>query len=162
MAGNGAASVFGQTDKRRRLLAVFVAGLFALMIVSEAMPDTAHADQGRLWGRSFVATSVRGREGRQTPIARPSDVHVSFSKSHGQWIGWEANCNGFGARVRIRGGRLKLREVVSTAVGCPGRWEQEDRWLDRFFGANPYWRLHGTHLKLWLRGRVVRLKEKAD
>lgn len=156
--------MLGQTDKRRRLPVVFVAGLLALMILSETMPDMARAAQGPLWGKAFVATSVRGREGKQTPIAQPADVGISFSKSRSrdQWIGWGANCNGFGARVRIRGGRLKLREVVSSSVACSGRRQREDRWLDGFFGADPRWRLHGAHLKLWSHGRVIRLKEKTD
>jgi|GEM_PF-2249971 len=115
-----------------------------------------------LWGRDFVATSVsdRGRQ-RKPPITEPSDVSISFSASPGHhWIGWEVNCNGYGARVKTRHGRLILSELVGTAIACPGPPTLEDRWLGRFFEANPHWSLRGSHLRLWAGDRHMTLIEK--
>jgi heat shock protein HslJ len=142
-------------------LATSFLALLAIAISSVAAPNTTHAAPRPLWGRAFLATSVRGPDGKSTAIHRPADVDVSFSKSsHGQWVGWEANCNGFGARVRIRGGRMRLGPVVSSAVGCVGWWAREDSWLLRFFEADPHWRVRGTHLRLRSGRRVMTLTEK--
>lgn len=96
------------------------------------------------------------------PIARPGDIDVSFSKGHGRWIGWEANCNGYGANVRIGAGRLKLTRIVGTAVGCSPVLGREDSWLLQFFEADPKWRWRGTHLTLTSGRRVMELEESKD
>ncbi len=141
------------------LFAACVAALLALT----AFADTAAA-RSSLWGRDFVAASVRGAHGKPTPITDPGDVHVSFSRGHhAQWINWEANCNGFGAKVRIAGGRLRLTEIISTAKACVGGGRsREDAWLARFFEANPHWRLRGGHLRLSSHGRAMRLRAEND
>ncbi len=116
------------------------------------------------WGRGFVAISVndRGRR-RKPPITEPSDVGVSFSTSRGRhWIGWEANCNGYGARVKTRHSRLILSELVGTAVACPGPPTHEDRWLLGLFENNPHWSLRGSHLKLWAGDRHMTLVERKN
>jgi heat shock protein HslJ len=125
----------------------------------QSATEKRQAATRQLWGRGFVATSVKGRGGKQPPIAQPGDIQVSFSKGHGRWIGWEANCNGYGANVRIGAGRLKLTRIVGTAVGCSPVLAREDSWLLHFFEADPKWRWRGTHLTLTSGGKVMELEE---
>jgi hypothetical protein len=100
--------------RRRRQAAVAV--IATLLLIGTPVADSS-AEGGPLWGKHFVAIRVRGAEGKQAPIARPADVHVSFSRGHGRWINWEANCNGYGAKVRIAGGRFRLTQIISTVAG---------------------------------------------
>jgi heat shock protein HslJ len=114
----------------------------------------------RPWGRDFVATSIRDTDRARQPISHPAQVSVSFTKPKGRGIGWEANCNGYGATLRITGRRLKLTGVSSTLAECLSRRsEQEDRWLADFFEADPQWRLHDVELTLSAKGKSIRLEE---
>src|SRR3954454_22821729 len=91
-----------------RGLMPIVAATFATAVLLAPVPGARAADGG-LWGHEYIGTAVRGAG--KVPISRPRDVEVSFSRGHGsRWIGWEANCNGYGAKVRIAEGRLRLRE----------------------------------------------------
>lgn len=142
---------------------MFLVGLAALAFAATAAADTAGAASGPLWGRQFVAISIRGDGENKAPIAHPADLRVSFSRSkHDQWIGWGANCNGYGARVRIRGGELKLGPIVGTSKFCAGPAGREDFWLARFFEADPRWHLRGARLELRSGDRAMLLREKLD
>ncbi len=117
---------------------------------------------GLLWGRAFVATSADDRDRpKKPPITEPSDVRVSFSTSRGHhWIGWKANCNSYGGRVKARHNRLIPSELVGTTIACPGPPAREDRWLEGLFEAKPHWSLRGSQLRLWAGSRHMTLIEK--
>lgn len=119
---------------------------------------------GQVWSRHFVATSIKEGGEKQPPIAHSGDVGVSFTRwrGGGRWIGWEANCNEYGARVRIKASKLKLGAFELTAKGCPPKLTREDAWLARFFGADPRWRLHGAHLTLSSGNESIALEELKD
>jgi len=120
------------------------------------------AKAGQLWGRGFVATAVEDNGASPPPIAEPADVRVSFSKATDRGIGWEANCNSFGATVRITASRLEVSQAAGTLMGCEPELQQEDSWLADFFEADPDWRAEGTDLTLTAGDRVMELEEAAD
>jgi heat shock protein HslJ len=137
------------------LIALIVSGCGASREDSSSSPARV-----RPWGKDFVVTSIRDTDRARQPISHPGQVSVSFTKPKGRGIGWEANCNGYGATLRITDRTLKLTEVGSTLVEClPRRREQEDRWLADFFEADPQWHLRGAELTLSAKGKSIRLEE---
>jgi META domain len=130
----------------------------------EGRPYEAGEFEWRLENKSFVATSVKGVDGA-TPISKPKDVHLAFgwtAESDGPWLPvlvWEANCNEYFYRFEATAERLTTSEGGSTLVGCFGPLGREDRWLDRFFSADPLWRLKEGRLTLAAGKRVVKLRQ---
>jgi hypothetical protein len=129
---------------------------------SEALPpaptptaEAAHhgyEPPARLWGDYVVSKVSVG--GGATPFAKVSKVTVELeegagqegSESHG--IGWKARCNSAGGGLRVTSRRLIPSKLMSTLIECPDREGSEDRWLDRFFAADPTWHLKGRQLIL--------------
>lgn len=63
---------------------------------------------------SWVLTSGRGPAG-VVPLV---DAHQVTLTIEGTQVGGVAACNHYGARFTIRGGRLAVEELSSTAIGC--------------------------------------------
>jgi hypothetical protein len=120
------------------------------------------AGHGLYWGLSIV-----GANGGH-PISRPRELWLGFGTiadygaSEEEKVDeyaalfWESNCNEHTYEVEATPTRLNLEGGRSTSVGCSGRVEKEERWLERFFDASPHWRLARGHLTLAARGsRIV-------
>jgi hypothetical protein len=121
------------------------------------------AGHGRYWG-----LSITGANGGH-PIRRPRELWLAFGtitdyggESFEEKIDeyaalfWESNCNEHNYKVEATPTRLNLGGGGSTLVGCIGRVQKEERWLERFFGASPHWRLADGRLTLTARGsRIV-------
>ena len=117
----------------RRLFATATAGAATLLLA--ALAPLTNSDASSPPTGNFKAVSIISHHGDSAPFTDPGEVEVSISRGHlGQWIGWEANCNSFGAQFRVRRGRIQYHEgIVGSAVGCPGLWAKQDTWLSRFF-----------------------------
>lgn len=122
--------------------------------------DKSGAPGAPLWDRKFVATSIRGKDGKLWSEKRARKVHVSFSwAANQQWIGWKAACNAFGAKVRVTKTRIKVGAIIGTRKGCLGAREREDSWLVRFFQADPRWHWRNGRLTLRSNGNVIKLTQ---
>lgn len=116
------------------------------------LPHKVHPHGGRgPFERPYVVASVPFDSGHD-PFADDRQVHVVFSEVERRAgrrrheIAWWAHCNDSQGPIRIRPDRIHLvqRELSSTAVGCFGRPNREDRWLWHFFGGDPTWNVrHG-------------------
>lgn len=118
---------------------------------------------GRYWGLSIV-----GANGGH-PIRRPRELWLgfgtitdyggeNFEEKTDEYAAlfWESNCNEHDYKVEATPTRLKLGAGGSTLVGCLGRVQKEERWLERFFSASPHWQLDNGRLTLTARGsRIV-------
>jgi hypothetical protein len=125
------------------------------------------AGHGRYWGLSIV-----GANGGH-PVRRPRELWLSFGTitDYGEGIEektdeyaalfWESNCNEHNYKVEATPTRLNLSEGGSTLVLCLGRVQKEERWLERFFGASPRWRLSNGHLTLTARGSTIVMHHRA-
>lgn len=123
--------------------------------------DKSGAPGAPLWDRKFVATSIRARGGELWPQERARKLHLSFAWIQSQWIGWEAGCNAFGAKVRVTRTRIeKIGAIIGTAKGCRPARQREDSWLLRFFQGNPRWHWRNGRLTLWSNGNVIVLTTK--
>ena len=131
-------------------------------------PLKALAGHGLYWGLSIV-----GANGGH-PIRRPRELWVGFGTitDYGgedleektdeyAALFWESTCNEHNYEVEATPTRLILGEGESTLVGCMGRVQKEERWLERFFAASPHWRLANGHLTLTARGSQIVLHHRA-
>lgn len=137
-------------------------GLLTMVVFLGASVLCAPVEAGyrppeRIWG-NYAAVSVAGA-GADRLFDRPKEIRVGLSHGRrGQWIGWEANCNGSGAQLHIGHKRLRLGLITSSAVGCANLWGQQDNWLMNLFTANPHWRLTRGLLMLRAGRRILRLR----
>lgn len=140
----------------------FRAGLMATVAVVAALSLSAPAEASyrppeRLWGK-YTAVSASGARAAHL-FDRPKEIGVGLSHGRrGQRIGWEANCNWFGAQMRVGRKRLRLGSIASTEIGCPNLWGRQDGWLERLFAADPHWELKRGLLVLRAGPRVLRLR----
>lgn len=136
-----------------------MAAFFAVATLC-AFAEASYRPPDRIWG-SYTAVSASGA-GAARLFDRPKEIGVGLGRDRrGQWIGWEANCNGSGARMRVGLERLRLGPIYSTAVGCPSLSGRQDRWLMNLFSADPRWRLKGRLLVLRAGRQVLRLRAES-
>lgn len=141
------------------------AGLLAMVASFAAATHCAPAEASyrppdRIWG-SYTAVSASGA-GAARLFDRPKEIKLSLSHSRrGQWIGWEANCNGSGAQMHIGHKRMRLGSITSSSVGCPNLWGRQDRWLMSLFSPDPRWQLKRGLLVLRASRRVLRLRTRS-
>jgi hypothetical protein len=143
----------------RRL--AFVLSICVLLIsVTQADAARLSGPLRRLEGHGlYWATSIKAANGGQ-PVRNPSELWLGFGsiadyegknfehKSEYPALFWESNCNEHDYRLMATWRRLKLTEAGSTLVLCGGRAGREEAWLERFFEADPDWRLRRGQLIL--------------
>jgi hypothetical protein len=141
---------------RKRYVAAVVSGV--LLAAGSAQ---AESDSGELFGPGYVSTKVL-RGGEPHPLFARTKVRVDFERRSGpDAIRWRADCNHFGADLRVTGERLVTGQIEGTAVGCAKRQLRRDRWLTRFFSADPKWRIpRAGALRLIAGDRVIRLRSR--
>jgi hypothetical protein len=135
-------------------------GAFFAVATISATAEAGYRPPDRIWGR-YVAVSASGA-GAARLFDRPREIGVGLSHDRrGQWIGWEANCNGSGAQMRVGHKRMRLGPIASSAVGCPPLAGRQDRWLGTLFAADPRWHLKRNLLMLRAGRRVLRLRTRS-
>jgi hypothetical protein len=122
-----------------------------------APAEASYRPPDRIWG-NYAAVSASGA-GAARLFDRPKEIGVGLSHGkRGQWIGWEANCNGSGAQMHVGHKRMRLGSITSSAVGCPNLLGRQDSWLMSLFTADPRWQLKRGLLVLRAGRRVLRLR----
>jgi heat shock protein HslJ len=137
----------------KRLAAVLSAVLLA------AGSAQAGKGAGELFGHGYVSTKVL-KGGDPHPLFEGAKVRVDFDRRDGpDVVRWRADCNYFGADVRVTEERLVIGQIEGTDMACAGRQLRRDRWLLRFFAADPRWRIPRTGILRLIAGdRVIRLR----
>ena len=100
--------------------------------------DGAYSPDGK-----FVSTS--DVQGEVAAFATPARLKIE-----GASVVWQASCNTAGTTAEITADQLIIDEgkVALTAMGCPGKNQQQDEELIAFFGSDPNWELDGDRLTL--------------
>lgn len=119
----------------------------------------ADQDPEDLWGRAFVSTEVT-KDGEHRPLLLDTRIEVTFERRG--VLGFQAGCNLHGADLEIRSERLVVGQIESTAIGCPGGLEEQDRWLASVFDSDPRWELRGDRLILSADRSVIELEGTRD
>jgi heat shock protein HslJ len=117
--------------------------------------DGEQLESADLRGRTFV--SMKNWSGEGSAFSTP--VTVSFAAGGGN-IGWQADCNSFGADVEITDDRLLVGEIAGTLIGCPEPQQEQDEDLTDFFESDPSWQLDGNRLTLSSESVEVTLEAK--
>lgn len=109
-------------------------------------------------GRTFVATSIIDA-GRLRHLAAGTELRLSFDDGR---LGIEAGCNHMSGRYRIESGRLTVRSMSTTEMGCEPRLMAQDVWVSGLFAdpvtfdlAGDLLRLHSGDVELELTDREV-------
>lgn len=146
---------------RSRLLAALVAASLLVAACgagsadSTTAPPAGGADPGNLAGRTFLSTSITGRD-----LVPGSQVRLSFEVGQ---IGAQAGCNSMGGSVGIVDGRLVLADLAMTEMACEPALMNQDTWLADFL-AGAAVTLAGETLTLAKDGVTLELldREAAD
>ena len=136
----------------RRLAASMMVVAAAIAVVGNAGADpslsTARGNAKDLFGPAFVSTSVT-KNGASHDLVQGSHLRVKFVRERGKEIvRWNSGCNYFGSKVEISKTHIDTKRSPSTDIGCTGPQGRQDRWIARFFLADPAWSLSGDQLTL--------------
>lgn len=140
-----------------RTLAVMAAAL-ALPLTAcgnEAGPDGAG---GSLTGRSFLSTSVT-EDGKAKQLAASTRVQFQFT-ADGRLIA-DAGCNMMQAPVSTEGGKLAVKELATTEMGCDAPRHAQDTWLAGILQQEPTWKLDTNQLNVTAGKTSLVLQDKA-
>ena len=116
-------------------------------------------DRAELFRHRYVSTAVL-KNGERKPLFEGTKIRVDFDRgAEHDDLGWQADCNWFGAPVDVTDDHLILiGPGYQTDMGCAGTQRRQDRWMWRFFNSDPRWRIRsGERLKLTAGDRVIRL-----
>lgn len=133
-------------------LPLLLLGLLALLI---APADASATPLQRLeHHRTFWAISITDAD-QSHPIRDPSELQLTFraiasyeAETSRPALFWQSNCNSHGHALRVTKQRFRLTEGFATTEECNEPRKREERWLDRFFDADPRWSLHRRRLTL--------------
>lgn len=133
---------------------------FTAAATLSAPAEASYRPPEGIWGH-YRAVSASGA-GASRLFDRPKEIGLGLSHDkRGQWIGWEANCNGFGAQMYVGPKRFRLGAIAASAVGCSSLPGRQDRWLGSLFAADPRWELKRGLLVLRGAKRVLRLRSRS-
>jgi len=97
-------------------------------------------DANALRGKVFVSTSVSRHE-----LVEGTSVELRFTDD-GRLIA-RAGCNMMQSPVELDGGKLKVNDLSTTAMGCPKpELHEQDEWLSKVLSATPTWQLRDANL----------------
>jgi hypothetical protein len=139
----------------------FLPALFLALLSTVGFAQAA-SDSGDLFGRGWISTAVL-KHGEEHPLFDGTKIRVNFAhRSDYDIVSWKADCNYFGSDVFPTEQRLFTGQIEGSEQYCSKRSQRrQDRWMSRFFGADPRWRIRRDEkLKLRVGGRVIRLRRR--
>jgi heat shock protein HslJ len=116
-------------------------------------PGTTGLDPAALDGRDFVSQSVT-EKGK--PRVLPKDVKVRLGFRQGR-VNAGAGCNSMSGPFVLDGGKLQVRELMTTAMACAPELMTQDEWLGSLLNAGPTLVLAGDHLTFTSGDTVIEL-----
>ncbi|WP_330179946.1 META domain-containing protein [Nocardia sp. NBC_01503] len=103
-------------------------------------------------GRSFVSTEVKG-----TAIPGGGPLTLQFRDGR---VTANAGCNTATGPVTLDGGILKVGELATTMMGCPGENAGADDWALGVLRSAPTWKLSGSDLTITGNGNTVTMVDR--
>lgn len=113
--------------------------------------EVAMAD---LAGREFDSVSLT--DGAERPLQPGTTVSLRFTDDE---VHGSAGCNSLGSTASVDGGRLVVRGLGGTEMGCGGR-QYHDEWLSDLLTSRPEIMLDGDRLTLTSGGTIVQLQDR--
>jgi heat shock protein HslJ len=140
-----------------RTLAVMAAAL-ALPLTACGNEAGADGTGGSLKGRSFLSTSVT-EDGKAKQLAASTRVQFQFTDD-GRLIA-DAGCNMMQAPVSTDGGKLAVKDLATTEMGCDAPRHAQDSWLAAVLQQKPTWKLDANQLNVTAGKTSLVLQDKA-
>lgn len=103
------------------------------------------AGVGPLAGRTFLSTAV-SEQGSARPLVAGTRIRLAFDGD--SKIDAHAGCNHLFGTATVDGDHLVVADLGGTDMGCDSALHEQDRWLTRFLGSRPSWKLDGDVLVL--------------
>jgi heat shock protein HslJ len=113
---------------------------FAVIVAGTAGACASSGSPSPLEGRTFVSTRVEGRV-----LVPGTSIRLSFERGG---VGINAGCNSMGGRYEIEGGRIIVREMMSTEMACDPPLMEQDRWVAEMLTRGAAISLSGDTLTL--------------
>jgi heat shock protein HslJ len=98
------------------------------------------------WGRTFLSTEVT-ENGQPKALVEGTRITLDFAQD-GHRLAAQAGCNSMGGTAAFEGGRLIVRDLATTEMGCDPPRHAQDEWLARFLTSRPEWSRSGATLTL--------------
>jgi heat shock protein HslJ len=125
------------------------------MADDRARPPAGAASSG-LPGRTFLSTAVTERG---VPRPMPGTRVMLWFTADGRLVA-KAGCNTITGGVELSDGRLWMREMRITEMGCADDLLALDQWLAAVLDARPSWQLSGPHLRVSTGQTVIELTDR--
>jgi len=106
------------------VLVAIVATVSACSAVGGGSPSPA----AQLDGRTFLSTSVTGRD-----LVPGTTVRLSFKDGQ---LGIEAGCNHMSEPYSVDDGRVRIGSMMTTDMGCDPMLMDQDTWVGQFVGGS--------------------------
>jgi heat shock protein HslJ len=107
--------------------ALSFAGIVALLSACSVVGGGSPAPAARLDGRTFLSSSVTGRD-----LVPGTTVRLSFKDGQ---LGIEAGCNHMSGPYSVHDGRIRIESMLTTEMGCEPRLMDQDTWVGQFVGG---------------------------
>ncbi|TDU90968.1 heat shock protein HslJ [Kribbella voronezhensis] len=138
------------------IAAVVVAGL---AVALSGCGDESGTGGSTLQGKSYLSTAVT-ENGKPKQLAPKTRIQLQFLPD-GR-LSANAGCNSMGAdKVTTSGGRLGVKDLTITDMGCDAPRHAQDDWLSKLLTSGPTWKLTGDKLKLSSGTTVISLVDRA-
>jgi heat shock protein HslJ len=111
----------------KRSIALILAAMSLAACSATGSPASPSPAAGSVDGRTFLSTTVTGRD-----LVPGTTIRVSFKDGQ---LSVNAGCNHIGAAYSITDGRLHLGSMLSTGMGCDQALMAQDGWVSAFFGG---------------------------
>ncbi len=116
------------------------AGCWMLVLAVAGCGVSSSGEGTSLDGRTFLLESAEGFTAVSGTVPR-----IRFESTE---LTISAGCNSQGGNYSVRGGRLVVRGLGSTEVGCDLALHSQDQWLADFITSSPRVMLDGDRLTL--------------
>jgi heat shock protein HslJ len=138
--------------------AVVVAGL-VIALSGCGNESAAGGSPTSLQGKSYLSTTVT-ESGKPKQLAPNTLIQLQFTDD-GRLTA-TAGCNSMGAdKVSTSGGKLGVKELATTDMGCDAPRQAQDTWLSKVLTSEPTWKLTADKLELTSGTTVISLVDKA-
>lgn len=107
-------------------------------------PQVGTAPEDELAGRTFLSVKVNGPD---VPAGLADSAEVSLTFHDDGRLSANAGCNTTQGPADLSDGTVRMSELGTTEMGCPGRQDRDD-WLVGLLGNEPRWKYADDRLTL--------------
>ncbi|GAA1608269.1 META domain-containing protein [Kribbella sancticallisti] len=108
-------------------------------------------------GKSFLSVSVT-EDGKARQLAPNTRIQLQFMDD-GRLTA-NAGCNSMGGKVATSSGKLSVKDLAITEMGCDPPRHTQDDWFAKFLQGEPSWKLEADKLTVSQGGTALVLQDR--